>query len=94
MGRTVINQTSFASGEISPSLYGRVDRDIYFNGAAKLRNVYVAPLGGVIRRPGTKYIENTTTNQKCRLLPFQYRSAWQGIAGCSIHNYERPSPTA
>ncbi len=72
MGRTVINQTSFASGEISPSLYGRVDRDIYFNGAAKLRNVYVAPLGGVIRRPGTKYIENTTTNQKCRLLPFQF----------------------
>lgn len=72
MAKTAINQTSFASGEISQSLYGRTDRDIYFNGAARLRNVYVAPLGGVLRRPGSKYIADTTSYQKGRLVPFQF----------------------
>ena len=72
MGKTFVNQTSFASGEISPNLFGRVDRDIYTNGAAKLRNVYVTPLGGVRRREGTVRIANTYTNLKTRFVPFQF----------------------
>lgn len=72
MPKTIVNQTSFAAGEISPSLFGRTDREIYANGAARLRNVYVAPLGGLLRRPGTKYIAGTTGNAKGRLLTFQF----------------------
>ena len=72
MAKTMIQQTSFASGEVSPFLYGRVDRDIYYNGAARLRNVFVTPLGGVIRRSGTQYIDNTTNDARCRLISFQF----------------------
>lgn len=72
MGKTFLNQTSFASGEISPNLFGRVDRDIYNNGAAKLRNLYITPLGGIKRREGTKYITNTYTNLKPRFVSFQF----------------------
>lgn len=72
MAKTKILQTSFASGEISPSLRGRVDRDVYYNGAERIRNAYVGPLGGVIKRPGTKYIGNTTGDKVARLIPFQF----------------------
>lgn len=72
MGKTFLNQTSLASGEITPGLFGRVDRDIYTNGAAKLRNLYVTPLGGVRRREGTKYIANTYTDLKPRFVSFQF----------------------
>lgn len=72
MAKTLLNQTSFAAGEISPALLGRVDRDIYLNGAARLRNVYVAPLGGIKRRPGSKYVATTTTSQQGRLVSFQF----------------------
>lgn len=72
MGKTAVLQTSFASGEITPYLYGRVDKEIYYNGAAALRNVYITPLGGVLRRPGQKYIDSTTTNQAARFVSFQF----------------------
>jgi hypothetical protein len=72
MGKTFISQTSFASGEVSPSLYGRIDREIYFNGAAALRNVVVTPLGGVKRRMGSERIVNTQGNVKARLVSFQF----------------------
>jgi hypothetical protein len=72
MAKTYTLQTSFASGEVTPFIYGRVDRDIYYNGAAKLRNVYVTPLGGVIRRGGTEKIDSTTNNARCRMISFQF----------------------
>lgn len=67
-------QTSFASGEISPKLFGRVDRDIYLNGAAKIRNMYVTPSGGVVRRPGTQKLDNTTSNAACQLISFAFNT--------------------
>lgn len=70
--KVYVPQSSFAAGELAPSFWGRVDRDIYGSGAAKLRNVYVSPSGGVKRRPGSKYIANTTTNQAARLISFQF----------------------
>lgn len=72
MGKTFVSQTSFASGEVSSSLYGRIDREIYFNGAAALRNVVVTPLGGVKRRMGSERVVNTQGNVKGRLVPFQF----------------------
>ena len=67
-------QTSFASGELSPWLRGRVDRDVYKAGADKLRNVIVTPLGGVLRRYGTKYLTTTNSNNKGRLVAFEFNA--------------------
>lgn len=74
MAKTIFHQTSFSSGELSPSIFGRDDREVYFNGAARLRNVHISPLGGVKRRPGTKYIASTTTNQAAEMIPFEFNS--------------------
>lgn len=70
--KTFVFQTSLASGELSPSIMGRIDREIYYNGARKLRNVRVTPLGGVLRREGTGLIEATQGNVKGRLVTFKF----------------------
>lgn len=74
MGKVAVQQTSFASGELSPSIFGRIDRDVYSNGMAKGRNIWVTPLGGVKRRYGTKYVDTTTTSQACRLVSFAFNT--------------------
>ena len=45
-------QTNFTSGELDPFLFARTDTEQYFNGAARMRNVFVVPQGGFIRRDG------------------------------------------
>ena len=49
-------QPSFASGEIAPSLYARVDLAKFHVGAALLRNFFVDCRGGASSRAGTKFI--------------------------------------
>lgn len=65
-------QTNFTSGEITPLLYGRVDIQKYFNGAAKIRNFYVKPQGGVHARPGTRFVVPTKNNGAAILVPFEF----------------------
>ena len=65
-------QSSFVAGELDPNLYGRVDIPDFDNGAAKLRNVYVRPQGGVSRREGTKFIAQVNGNNVARIVPFQF----------------------
>ena len=52
----LVIQPSFAAGELSPALYGRVDLQKYSVGLSKCRNAYVQQYGGVSNRPGTLYI--------------------------------------
>lgn len=47
--------TNFSRGEISPLFYGRIDTDIYKQGAKELLNGIVVESGAVIRRPGTRF---------------------------------------
>lgn len=49
-------QTNFTSGEVSPQMHGRVDIQRYHNGVAEMENFIVRPHGGVVFRPGTKYV--------------------------------------
>ncbi len=49
-------KTNFTAGEVSPELLGRGDLTAFENGAARLRNVFIHPTGGVSRRPGTRYV--------------------------------------
>lgn len=74
MGKVFLQQTSFASGELTPSIRGRIDREIYHNGAAYVRNAVVSPFGGVKKRSGTKYVANTTSNAAARLISFEFNT--------------------
>lgn len=63
-------QTSFASGELSPSLYGRPDLQKYSSGLSRCENFIIHPHGGVSKRPGMRFIAKA--KGKCRLVEFEY----------------------
>jgi len=66
-------QPSFSSGEVSPSLYGRVDLAKYRVGAALARNFFVDYRGGMSNRPGTLYVGTAIdSTQAVRLIPFEF----------------------
>jgi hypothetical protein len=72
MADTNVIQPSFAAGELSPALYGRVDLAKYHVGAARMRNFFVDYRGGASTRPGTQYIG--TALGAGRLIPFVFSS--------------------
>lgn len=66
-------QPSFAAGELSPTLYARVDLAKYHIGAAMMRNFFVDYRGGASTRPGTQYVNQCRISSKpVRLFPFQF----------------------
>ena len=48
--------TAFTSGEIDPSLFGRIDMSSWLAGLKKGRNVRVKLQGGITRRGGTRHV--------------------------------------
>lgn len=48
-----MRQTSFASGELSPLLWGRTDLELWRHGARRLFNFVVNQQGNAVSRPGT-----------------------------------------
>ena len=64
-------QTSFNSGEWSPSLYAQVNLKQYHSGAALLRNFFIDSRGGATTRPGMKYVATCKSNGIVRPIPFQ-----------------------
>jgi len=72
MSRIPTIKTTFTSGEVTSDLLGRGDLNAYDNGALKLRNVFIQPTGGIIRRAGLRYIE--TGLGKGRLVAFEFNS--------------------
>jgi hypothetical protein len=67
-----IRQTSFAAGELSPSLWARDDFDKYSAGARRLHNFVPTPWGSAANRPGTRYAGETYGNGQARLIPFTF----------------------
>jgi hypothetical protein len=63
-------QTNFASGQIDPTMKGRVDTVIYENGAETLINSSPLVTGGVRRRPGTEYLATLLGSTRLRRLQF------------------------
>jgi hypothetical protein len=75
----LIPQRAFSSGELSPSLYARVDYFRYATGAKIIKNCYVKKSGGVENRGGNRFIFNfqSETNtyplgslDDVRMIPF------------------------
>lgn len=65
-------KSSFAGGELSAAMFGRVDMNKYDSGAAELKNFLVLRYGGAANRPGFRFIAQTYNNKKAVLIPFIY----------------------
>jgi hypothetical protein len=64
---------SFAGGELSPDMYGRVDLAKYQTGLALCRNAFVLPHGPVENRPGTEFVKEVKNSANAaRLIPFTF----------------------
>lgn len=71
-----VSQASFTSGEIAPSLYGRVDLGRYYTGLRTCRNFIVRQFGGVSNRPGTRFCAEFKDSGKAgRLVPFEFSTS-------------------
>jgi len=74
MGISLI-QSSFASGELAPSLAGRVDLARYQTGLKLCRNFAIMPYGGARNRPGLQYIDRVKGDKVCRLIRFKFNAS-------------------
>lgn len=72
MPRATWVQNNFNAGEWSPLTYGRNDVSKYNNSLATCLNYVPTTQGGLTRRPGTKYVANTKSNQTVRLVSFEF----------------------
>jgi len=64
---------SFAAGELSPALHGRVDLAKYQVGLATCLNWFIHPFGGASTRAGTAFVgEVVSSTQQSRLIGFQF----------------------
>jgi len=69
-------QRSFAGGEVTPELYGRIDDVKYQTGVAQCRNFIPKPQGPVENRAGFAFVRAVKdSTKKTRLIPFTYSSA-------------------
>jgi len=69
-----IVQAAFTAGELSPSLWGRVDFNKYYSGAKMLRNFFIRQQGGASNRPGSKLVTETKFSavDAVKMIPFQF----------------------
>lgn len=68
-------QPSFTAGELSPSLYARVDLTKYQTGLKAAKNVFIYPHGGVANRAGLEFCEEVKDSSSVtRMIPFQFNT--------------------
>ena len=64
---------SFAGGEISSELFGRMDLDKYQTGLAKCENFIVLPHGPAQNRPGFAFVNQVKdSSRRVRLIDPRY----------------------
>lgn len=65
-------QNNFASGELSPEVWGRTDRPFYKNGLEICRNFTPLLTGGCRFRPGSEFSVHTRLNSDAWGIPFRF----------------------
>jgi hypothetical protein len=71
---------SFAGGEITPELAGRLDLIKYQTGVALCRNFQVLPHGPLARRPGFEFTnEAKDSTQAVRIMPFSFSASQTAV---------------
>lgn len=63
---------SFAGGEVSPELFGRIDDVRFQTGLARARNFITLPHGPARNRPGFVFVAELDPAVTARFLPFQF----------------------
>jgi hypothetical protein len=80
---------SFAGGEITPELAGRLDLTKYQTGLALARNFITLPHGPAARRPGFEFIaEAKDSTRAVRLIPFAFSASQTAVLEFG-HQYVR-----
>jgi len=85
-------QRSFAGGEITPELFGRLDLPKNQTGMQKVLNFLVLPHGPLARRPGTAFLnESRDSTNISRIIPFVYSASQAmvlelGVGYMRFHN--------
>ena len=69
MPSTRVYSRSFAGGQLSPEMFGRLDDAKFQSGAASLRNFMVIPTGGAKNRPGFAFVKAVKNSGQTDLLP-------------------------
>lgn len=72
MARSAPGIVAFNSGELSPTLRGRVDLSRYTSGCRTLLNMLVLAEGPATRRPGTRFVARTKNDGVARLIAFEF----------------------
>lgn len=66
-------QYSFGSGEISPRLFGRQDKERYYNSLEEMLNYSITHHGAAERSPGSRFVnEVKDSSKRTRLIPFSF----------------------
>lgn len=66
-------QPTFASGEVGPPIYSRVDIARYQSALRRCRNFIIHPTGGASNRPGTRFVaEAKYTENQCIVQEFVF----------------------
>lgn len=68
---------SFVGGEMSPTMFQRVEDASFQSGAAEIRNMLIRPQGAAVRRGGSRLVAKTHVgadgdSARARLFPFRY----------------------
>lgn len=66
---------NFSSGQLAPTVWGRIDRPFYATGVEVMRNFIPLLTGPAFFRPGTTYVNHTRLNRQAFLIPFQFNDA-------------------
>ncbi len=73
MPQTRTYNRSFAGGEVSPEMWGRLDDIKFQTGAATMRNFIATPQGPAENRAGTAFVrEVKDSTKRTRLIPFTF----------------------
>lgn len=85
MAGSNINQNTFLHGELSPSVQGATESELYNHGLAKCFNSYIQQTGGIYRREGSKvsYIFNTL-NKEAIYPRYLYPARTTGNTPCVL----------
>ena len=78
-------KSSFAAGELTPTIEGRADLPLYQNGGKKIINWMILPSGGLTRRPGTEFIWGVQGGADARLASAPGKEAGERDKSSSLH---------
>ena len=78
-------EPSWVGGEISPSLYARVDTVDYNTCLKRAENMFVHPQGGVSNRPGTILKGESKNGGICRIIPFVISESESYVVEAGAH---------